>query len=325
MSAPPTVDENDDDNDEELTTRSSIVDLFDSVCVSFGDQDAIVVYDYQPDDDGGGGSGDDEGSATGATDNIVGSTTEESATAKDNAATLFTAAPTATPICYMELQEYSCSLAGQLLYRYRPDYVLVDCFGHVAAEAVAVLACIRINVPFVPVSLLEQHAGPGQLRNVANALRRQQQKQRQERERKMGDNNDIINDGSNGGGGGVQEAMIAAVVCCDDDRDPALSILYGAGVHAVLYVDRTGNLKEQLRVPSRLPPSSLRRGRLLSAADDDDLYVLFTSGTTSAPKAVVGSHRSTFRRLRWFRDRYEASPRIGRRTKLTFVGTYYDI
>ena len=79
--------------------------------------------------------------------------------------------------------------------------------------------------------------------------------------------------------------------------------------------------------------------------DDDDMYIMFTSGTTttssntssnsnsnsnsnsisgpsssySCPKAVVGSHRATYNRLKWFLDTFSSSPRIGRRTKLTFV------
>ena len=47
-------------------------------------------------------------------------------------------------VCYLELQELSILLSSQLFYRYRPSCVLVDCNGHVVAETVALLACLRL-------------------------------------------------------------------------------------------------------------------------------------------------------------------------------------
>ena len=92
-----------------------------------------------------------------------------------------------------------------------------------------------------------------------------------------------------------------------------------------MYDDSSGNLREQLPVPSystikwrsnQKTKQKWNRRR----SSRDDLYVLFTSGTTSGqPKAVVGSHQATLRRLIWFRDTFVPSPRVARRTKLTFV------
>ena len=122
--------------------------------------------------------------------------------------------------------------------------------------------------------------------------------------------------------------LAAVVVCRDPDRDPILSVFQQAGVHRILALDKIGMLLDCLNVPDSLPDP-------LFDQDDDDnkaaednqdyMYVLFTSGTTAdphstvGPKAVVGSHRATWRRIQWFTKNFESSPRIGRRTKLTFV------
>lgn len=252
----------DDYNDE------SIVSIFDSACFSFGDQDAVQVY-------GSSSSGDDNGD---------GSSSE--------------------PIgySYVELQEYSKDVAAQLFHRFRPSYVLVDCLGHVAAETVSILACMRLGIEFVPVSATDDSIvtsgdsdasdldSPGEMRIVA--IVKELRKHVQNR----------------------QHPNIVAIVCCENDRDPILGVFAKAQVHQILFVDKAGNLRERLAVREDLPP--------VVQSKADNLYVLFTSGTTSTtklPKAVVGSHKSTLRRLEWFRDTFPPSQRIGRRTKLTFV------
>lgn len=219
---------------------------------------------------------------------------------------------TSSTVCYFELQEHSKVLAAQLHSRYRPDYVLVDCKGWVVPEAVATLACMRLQIPFVPVSCYEQHR-PGKLEQVVNLLQKQKSKQ------------------SN-----ARPSVVVAVTACENDRDPILSVFQQAGVHQILYLDeKAGSLKEQLNVPDRLPdiegPTKAVKDQEVGRSDD--LYVLFTSGTSSStPKAVVGSHHATFHRIQWFLDHVETektdtdgfgkcigSNRIGRRSKLTFV------
>lgn len=261
-----------DDGDSSEGDEESIVGLFDSLCVTFGDQDVIVLIDPP-----------------------AASDPDRDTASNDEGDPEYKNCLEPTAVCYLELQETSLNLAAQLWYRYRPDYVLVECFGHAVAETVAVLACMRIHVPFVPVEL----AGPSSPNKQQSRVQAMVQALQEDQQ--------------------IEKAHIVAICCCDGDDDPVLGVLYQANVHRILYVDPLGNLLESIRVPSlhlsRLPFHTTLRNRA------DALYMLFTSGTTSTHKAVVGSHRSTFRRLAWWRNHFSASPRIARRTKLTFVGT----
>jgi acyl-coenzyme A synthetase/AMP-(fatty) acid ligase len=181
---------------------------------------------------------------------------------------------------------------SQLFHRYRPDYVLIECLGHAVAEAVSILACMRIGVPFVPV--IVEAGDSSVIESVADAL--------------------ALHPREASSTNATKSVQIVAICCCENDEDPLLGVFYQADVHRVVFVDPMGNMKEQIRVPE-LDPS----GEHLQS---DELYVLFTSGTSSRqPKAVVGSHQSTYRRLKWWRDTFSPSPRIARRTRLSFVGT----
>jgi acyl-CoA synthetase (AMP-forming)/AMP-acid ligase II len=246
-------------DEDEPVESESIVRLFDTVCFSFGDQDAIVVVDREQEEEEEEGSGQEDA------------------------------------VCYLEIQEASRNLAAQLHRRYRPDYVLVDCLGHAPAEAVSLLACLRIGVPFVPVDLLR--GGAAGVRAVTEALARHER---------------CLSSASS------SPPHTVAICCCESDEDPILGVLYRADVHRVVYLDPKGNLREQLLVPD-IPPEMASK---VLRDPPDAMYVLFTSGTASGrPKAVVGSHRSTYRRLRWWRDAFPPSRRVARRTRLAFVGT----
>jgi acyl-coenzyme A synthetase/AMP-(fatty) acid ligase len=246
----------------------SIVQDFDQLCFSIGDQDAIVVMD------------EDESSSSSSSSSL----------------------------CYFEIQEYSNALASQLEWRFRPDYILVDGQGWPGAEAVATLACMRIHKPFVPVSCYDQHRpGTGRLQAVVDLLRTSTRKE------------------TSTPSSTNSYPSIVAVTVCANDRDPILSVFQQAGVHQILYLDQSGNLQEQFNVPAYTStiPSSIQVPPI-----SDDLYILFTSGTSSgSPKAVIGSHLSTRRRLEWFRNNnnefgnsgFSTCHRIARRTKLTFV------
>lgn len=194
----------------------------------------------------------------------------------------------ATSLCYIEIQEYAKALASQLLYRYRPTYVLVDCHGWPGAELVALLACIRIQVPFVPVSCHNQHAAGGRLEAIVKQLL-----------------------------SGHPYGSIVAITCCKDDQDPVLGVFQNANVHSIVFVDESGNMREALPVPSDLPailPSK------------DDIYVIFTSGTSgNTPKGVIGSHRSTLQRIHWFHRTFTQLPRVAKRTPLTFVDSISEL
>uniref|UniRef100_A0A448YYU0 Carrier domain-containing protein n=1 Tax=Pseudo-nitzschia multistriata TaxID=183589 RepID=A0A448YYU0_9STRA len=209
------------------------------------------------------------------------------------------------PVSYFELQEHSKALSYQLYHRFGcPDYILIDCEEFPVAEAIATLACMRINRPFVPVSSMDQHR-PGRMDKVVELLSK---KGKTYSCRKYGKAN--------------SSPSIVAVVVCDNDRDPRLSVFEQAGVHRILYLSPNGELRECLSVPETLPFIEDE-----TSSPQDDMYVMFTSGTTSLAesgtiskaKAVVGSHRATHSRLSWFLATFSSSPRIGRRTKLTFV------
>jgi acyl-coenzyme A synthetase/AMP-(fatty) acid ligase len=232
------------DGHDDGSEEESILRLFDRICFSFGDQDAILL-------DG------------------------------------------AEAVCYYEIQEASKALASQLVHRYRPDYVLIECLGHAVAEAVSILACMRIGVPFVPVNV---EAGDSSvIESVADALALHR------REASSTTN-------------ATKSVQIVAICCCENDEDPLLGVFYQADIHRVVFVDPMGNMKEQIRVPELDPNVEHRHS--------DELYVLFTSGTSlRQPKAVVGSHQSTYRRLKWWRGTFSPSPRVARRTRLSFVGT----
>lgn len=222
------------------------------------------------------------------------------------------------PVSYFELQEHSKVLAYQLYHRFGwPDYILVDCQESPAAEAVATLACMRICRPFVPVSSTDQHR-PGRMNAVVDLLIQKGKRytRREDEQGNKDEDKDKIRTRND------HPPSIVAVVVCENDRDPLLSVFQQAGVHQILYLDPSGGIRECLSVPE-----GLRLKDIQQSSSHDDLYVMFTSGTsttnksnsTSSAKAVVGSHRATHARLRWFLDSFPSSPRIGRRTKLTFV------
>lgn len=219
-----------------------------------------------------------------------------------------------TSISYFELQEHSKVLAYQIYYRFGwPDYILLDCQESPAAEAVATLACMRIRRPFVPVSSMDQHR-PGRMNIVVNLLktRGKQYSCREYDESKPKKETSGCHD----------SPSIVAVVVCENDRDPLLSVFQQTDVHRILYLDTTGGIRECLSVPE-----TFRLKDIETSSSRDDMYVMFTSGTTtksesaqtSSAKAVVGSHSATHARLRWFLNTFSSSSRIGRRTKLTFV------
>jgi acyl-coenzyme A synthetase/AMP-(fatty) acid ligase len=245
------------DDEEDMDT---IVTLFDRLCFAFGDEDAIVPAPADADAEPG-----------------------------DNASTSSSGAS----MSYFELQEYSKNLAFQLQWRFQPDYVLVDCKRIPGAEAVATMACMRIQCPFVPVSCADQHR-PGRLNVVVDHLR--------EKGKRRGSKDDA--------------PAVVAITVCENDLDPILSVFQQANVHQIIYLDETGGIREQIQVPDYLP-TILDQS---CAQREDDLMVLFTSGTTGgSPKAVVGSHAATLRRIQWFHQNFDSSARVVRKTALTFV------
>jgi acyl-CoA synthetase (AMP-forming)/AMP-acid ligase II len=123
-------------------------------------------------------------------------------------------------ISYVELQEISKILACQIHYRYRPDFVLLDCFGHAVAEAAILAACMRLSIPFVPISTEQQAIS---LDKVVQALRQS------------------------------ENVATLAICCVSDDQNLRLGAFYDAGIYSILMVDECGYIREQLAVPDKLP------------------------------------------------------------------------
>ena len=207
--------------------------------------------------------------------------------------------PNSMAVGYTEIQQSSLFLAYQLIHRFRPSYVLLDLRSSVTAEAVSILACIRIGIPFVPVSAEELHVGD-RLGSIVTCLRGK-------------------SEATSSSSSDASRTQIVGIVRCDDDRDPILTKFSAVNVHNVIYVNGNGDVLEPMDVPCSFPSLT---------EIPDDLYVLFTSGTSgNKPKAVVGSHSSTIRRLQWFADKFPFSncddnnndTIVARRSKLTFV------
>jgi acyl-coenzyme A synthetase/AMP-(fatty) acid ligase len=200
-----------------------------------------------------------------------------------------------TCCCYTQVQYASLDLARQSQHRYRPDIVLIDLQHSVTAELVSVLACMRLGIPFCPVDTLQQHAGGKRLQTLVDTL-------------KAGVS------GNSKSNSNSHSTRIAAIVLAKDDTDPFLRPFIAAGVHNLIYINENGDLLEPMQVPDRLPSRKIT----------DDLYILFTSGTSgNTPKAVVGSHKSTMNRLKWFHEEFQSdafnTTILARRTPLTFV------
>ena len=278
---------------------------------------------------------------------------------------------TNTGVCYLELQELSINLACQLQYRYRSDIVVVECLGQAIPEVVTILACLRVGKPFVPLSIMDQHASWTRLAQILAQLKQANftdQSTAATAAAAVTSSSSTTGAATTAQGQSNQSSHIVAVCCVDNDQDPRLGVLYAADLYSVVYLDPMGNVLEQLRVPSSLPIlpwSGLRHeekdhyhhhlhsndpsqeedtvgaiaATTAAAAATDHLYVLFTSGTSGKdPKAVVGSHQSTYRRLQWFRQTFDDnnndnddddncdSPclgpkrlRVARKTRLIFV------
>ena len=97
---------------------------------------------------------------------------------------------------------------------------------------------------------------------------------------------------------------IVAVAVCDNNHNLLLLVFQQAGVYQILYLDPSGRICECLPVPEGLQLNDTQQ-----SSSHDDLYVMFTSGTSTASKsksttlvkAVVRSYRAaTHAYQRWF-------------------------
>jgi len=206
---------------------------------------------------------------------------------------------------YSEIYEVANILVKQLHHRFNVtsnDYVLIDCtttdsdsdsdsdatntdMSHL--ELPAILACIHLGVPFVPISCSTLHQPP-RLSALVAALKR-------------------------------TGSQVYGIIHATSDASPLVTALHAATVHRLLYLDSAGSVIETIQTIDILP----------DPVYNEALYVMFTSGTSGTPKAVVGSHAATVNRLAWWHDTFPAtySSRtvIARRSPLTFVDGLNDL
>ncbi len=149
---------------------------------------------------------------------------------QSNACKMNDATPeTLASFCYFELQQASQALAAQLYYRFRPTYVLLDLRGHVAAEAVSILASNRISIMFVPININED--SQFQLQTTISTLRQHS----------------------------PTRIQIVAVIQAENDEDPMVKILENVGVYNVVCLNSVGDLLDIPMIcifsllPERLP------------------------------------------------------------------------
>ena len=93
-----------------------------------------------------------------------------------------------------------------------------------------------------------------------------------------------------------------------------------AGAGAPGAAPAPGNPPRQMPLPGGAAPEAEGQGAPAGAGPGDLAYVLFTSGSTGAPKGVMIEHRAIVNRLLWMRDHYGFGPadRILQKTPATF-------
>lgn len=197
---------------------------------------------------------------------------------------------------YMEIQLASQQLAQQLYFRFgvrKYDRVLLVCADNLEAEIVAMLACMRIGAPFVPIDQVWLSPGCTTL-------------------------NDII----------LDSEATAAVVVAMDDADPVVVRLGECGHYKCALINQMGNLSEydasvsfSCSSSAALEHSSTTEKSVAEPAPP--LYVLYTSGSTGKPKGVMGSHGGLLNRLSWQLSSpvycWQYGEVASRRTPLIFV------
>lgn len=198
---------------------------------------------------------------------------------------------------YAELQYHSQALATHLFYRFgvrQGGRVIIGTSGSTCAELVSMLACMRLGVSFVPIDLAT--TAPGRLADILTHC-----------------------------------SPSAAVVVGRNDDDPAVRLLASVGCYRTALLTANGVLVEDAATVTSSLIDSLPT--LCAASDSsacdacDELYVLFTSGSSGTPKGVRGTHRGLLNRLCWAYGRYPygAHELALRRTPLTFIDSLAEI
>eukprot|EP01032_Pedospumella_encystans_P027253 gene27253-30807_t len=195
---------------------------------------------------------------------------------------------------YTELQWAYQAVAAQLQFRYgvkSGDKVIVCGKGNISAEIVALLACMHVRAPFVPI-------------DAAWFVGTRVQ--------------DIVKDAQ----------PVAAIVVAEDDTDSIVTSLAAAGVYRCVYLTPTGDLVQSFdTADASLRDTDESDHEKQVDLNRFPLYILYTSGSTGRPKGVIGTHRGLVNRIAWQMKHFPVAPGevVCRRTPLVFVDAMAEI
>lgn len=216
------------------------------------------------------------------------------ASTSDDAASDVCSEDSMNGISYSEIQFSALALSCQLSNRFgvcRGDRVLIVCGGHVAAEIVAMIACLRIGAVFVPLDdTWFLTPSLGRVREIVGDC-----------------------------------APHAAIVAAEDDSNFRIHGLNEVNLHRCAPLFPNGTIVEWDASISDAAMSFIRNS--YKEALNAPIYVMYTSGSTGCPKGVMGSHKGLINRICWQYKHYPWAPRevICRRTPLTFVDAMAEI
>ena len=191
-------------------------------------------------------------------------------------------------VCGLELVELVRGLAAYVWRCHRPDFcVLVVGGNHVVAETVAVVACLALSIPIVPIHIdsrtvnhpvsilrlqrLVQQLQQASFTNNHHHRHHNDDKNHQDEPSPPHSNNNNNQTGSpaqppeneyeEDHAETVSSFGIAMVLGCSQEEDDdngqdqnvQVQALHRAGLHSVVYLTSMGQILQQLRVPSTLP------------------------------------------------------------------------
>lgn len=196
-------------------------------------------------------------------------------------------------ISYTELQWSVHVLSVQLYNRFGvrcSDRVLICTSNQTAVEIVAILACARLGAVFVPIDTMTWVLGMKVPSRIEQMIK------------------DVD--------------PTAAVLIAANDDDDYVRELARCGVFRCCLLHDDGSLVEDIA----------DHGCIISSIAEAEqrqeiLYILYTSGSTGAPKGVQGTYRGLLNRLDWQISSYpwQIGEIACRKTSLTFVDAIAEL